>query len=190
MPNHVFSEIYIHVTWHTLADRSMLAGEVERYVHQSIQNRCRTTDGVFFHGIGGTVTHIHLALRIAPSIAISEVVRQLKGGSAHEANARFGQKAVDWQRGYGVVSFGKKNLEWILEYVRGQKEHHAKGIAQARLEACGDRNEALCAPHSVQEEPAEYGSERQKPARSRLKRGCCRRPPAGQSRGLARVEAG
>lgn len=30
------------------------------------------------------------------------------------------RKALEWQRGYGVVSFGKRNLEWVLDYVRRQ----------------------------------------------------------------------
>ena len=41
---------------------------------------------------------------------------------------------INWQRGYGVVSFGKNNLAWVLEYVGNQKEHHARGNAHDRLE--------------------------------------------------------
>ena len=54
--------------------------------------------------------------------------------------------AVLKQRGYGVVSFGKRNLDWVLDYVRRQREHHAGGQVQARLEACEATAEAESSP--------------------------------------------
>jgi putative transposase len=42
---------------------------------------------------------------------------------------------LDWQGGYGVVSFGAKDLEWVKRYVRNQKEHHARGTTHERLES-------------------------------------------------------
>ena len=38
------------------------------------------------------------------------------------------------QRGYGVVSFGKAHLDWVLDYIKHQREHHAHGRLEARLE--------------------------------------------------------
>jgi hypothetical protein len=32
------------------------------------------------------------------------------------------------------VSFGKKQLPWVLKYIANQKEHHASGRTEARLE--------------------------------------------------------
>jgi len=36
-------------------------------------------------------------------------------------------KALQWQRGLGVVNFGLKQLKWVQEYIANQKEHHASG---------------------------------------------------------------
>ena len=41
---------------------------------------------------------------------------------------------LQWQSGYGVVSFGTKDLPWVSDYIRNQKEHHASGKALERLE--------------------------------------------------------
>jgi hypothetical protein len=49
-------------------------------------------------------------------------------------NKTHGKKILEWQRGFGVVSFGKGNLDWILTYIANQKEHHAVGTAIERLE--------------------------------------------------------
>jgi hypothetical protein len=43
-------------------------------------------------------------------------------------------KILQWQSGYGVVSFGTRRLDWVVEYIRNQREHHAKGTVHERLE--------------------------------------------------------
>lgn len=77
-----------------------------------------------------------MALEIEPFVKIIDQVQELKGASSHEVNCRKGHKTLQWQRGYGVVSFGRKNLPWILDYIEHQREHHAAGHAHPRLEAC------------------------------------------------------
>jgi REP element-mobilizing transposase RayT len=134
MSSHVFHEIYLHFNWHVKDDQPVLTAELEPVVHQFISDRCKRTKGVYFHGIGGTETHIHLAVNIEPQVTISELVKDLKGGSAHDTNQDRGAQALNWQRGYGVVSFGKKNLPFVLGYIAAQKEHHAHGRTEYRLE--------------------------------------------------------
>ena len=107
---------------------------VEQVVHNLLTDRCRKSKGVYLHGLGGTDTHVHLAISIEPQVTISELVKDLKGGSSYETNQALGADTLGWQRGYGVVSFGKRNLPWVLEYIVHQKEHHARSRVVDRLE--------------------------------------------------------
>jgi putative transposase len=134
MSAHVFHEIYLHLNWHVKDDQPTLGEPIEAAVHRFLSDRCRKMKGVYLHGIGGTDTHVHLAVNIEPFVTISDMVKDLKGGSSHDANTHFGEKLLYWQRGYGVVSFGKKNLPWVLDYIARQKEHHARGTVYDRLE--------------------------------------------------------
>jgi putative transposase len=79
---------------------------------------------------------VHVVATIPPTLLISEFVGQLKGASAHDVNVQLGPhgKVLQWQAGYGVVSFGTRDLEWVREYVRDQREHHAHGRIHDRLE--------------------------------------------------------
>jgi len=77
---------------------------------------------------------VHLCLTIPPTLLISDFIGQLKGSSSHEVNQKLGRKALEWQAGYGVVSFGTGDLPWVREYVRDQREHHARGNVEDRLE--------------------------------------------------------
>ena len=63
-------------------------------------------------------------------------IGELKGGTAHDVNQQVGkrQKVLQWQAGYGIVSFGTNDLEWVVEYIRNQREHHARGTVHDRLE--------------------------------------------------------
>ncbi len=134
MSSHVYHELYIHLNWHTKENRALLRGEFEHLTHKVMRDKCRGIRGAYLHGLGGTDDHVHLAVSIEPSVTISELVRQLKGSSAHEVNQATGHKLLEWQRGYGVVSFGKSHLGWVLDYIRNQRQHHARGTLESRLE--------------------------------------------------------
>jgi putative transposase len=138
MSRNFYAEINLHITWHTKDSASLLVPQVEAVVHHYLRGRCINTPGVFIHEIGGIETHIHLALSIAPTVLISEFVGQLKGSSSHEANQKVGRKVLDWQTGYGVVSFGTRDLEWVRDYIRNQRDRHARGRVEERLERITD----------------------------------------------------
>ena len=134
MSSHVFHEIYLHLNWHTKDNSPLIIPKLEPAIHGYLRDRCRQTKGVYFHGIGGTENHVHLAINIEPFVTISDLVGELKGACSHEINKQERMKALEWQRGYGVVSFGTKQLPWVQEYIANQKQHHATGRVFDRLE--------------------------------------------------------
>ena len=149
MARNYYAEINLHLTWHTKESSPILVGSVEAVAHQELKKRCIETPGVFIHEIGGIETHVHLCVRIAPTVTISEFIGQLKGSSSHETNQKLGYKALEWQTGYGVVSFGTGDLEWVRAYVRDQRRRHDRREIEDRLE----RIEALEAQAGPREAP-------------------------------------
>lgn len=135
MSSHVYHEVFLHFNWHTKLDQPILSGDLEAVTYSELKAKCGRIKGAYLHGLGGTDTHVHLAMSIEPFVTISDFVQELKGASSFEVNKRMNRKALEWQRGYGVVSFGKRNLDWVLDYVNHQREHHAKGKINLRLEA-------------------------------------------------------
>jgi putative transposase len=134
MARNYYAEIHLHIVWHTKESRPLLMPKVEAIVHHYLRGRCINTPGAYIHEVGGIETHVHLCVSIAPTILISDFIGQLKGASSHDANQKAGGRVLDWQTGYGVVSFGTRNLEWVKAYVRDQRAHHARGTVEARLE--------------------------------------------------------
>jgi putative transposase len=147
MSQNFYSEILLHYVWHTKASMALLTPRIETAVHAYLKQRLINTPGVFVHEIGGTEDHVHVVVSIVPTVTPSELVGQMTGSSSHEINQRFGRKALAWQAGYSVVSFGTKDLEWVRAYVRNQKEHHARGTAQPRLEQITSEDDPAQAEH-------------------------------------------
>ena len=135
MPKNVYSEINLHMTWHTKNNAPVLTDSIESRLYHYLEHEVLKTKNVFFHAIGGIEDHIHLVTTIPPSLLISEWIGKLKGGSSFYINHEIAnRKLLDWQEGYGVVSFGTKDLKWVIDYVNNQKEHHARGTTNKRLE--------------------------------------------------------
>jgi putative transposase len=74
---------------------------------------------------GCAADHMHVVVRLASSVSLGELVRHLKGASAHELNhdsSPAGRFA--WQAGYWAESLGPADLDPIARYVRRQRDHH------------------------------------------------------------------
>jgi putative transposase len=140
MARNYYSEINLHLTWHTKESLPLLTTDIEPLAHRYIRQKIINTEGAFVHEIGGTQTHIHVAVTVPPTLLISEFVGQLKGFCSHEVNRQVGlrDKTLQWQTGYGVVSFGTGDLDWVNAYVQSQPEHHALGKVYDRLKKTGE----------------------------------------------------
>jgi putative transposase len=135
MSTRAYSEINLHITWHVKESLPIISEAIEPRLCHYLQHYALQTKGLIFHEIGGTETHVHIAVTIPPTLLISEWIGKLKGASSHYVNHELAnRKLLDWQAGYGVLSFGIKDLEWVLNYIRNQKEHHRKGTTVDRLE--------------------------------------------------------
>ena len=113
----------------------MLSEKIEARVHNHIKHSVLDTEGCLFREIGGTANHVHLVVSVPPTLVISDWIGRLKGASSHYINNEIAKrKLLEWQTGYGVVSFGSKDLSWVNAYVLNQKQHHAQGFTHERLE--------------------------------------------------------
>jgi putative transposase len=135
MPRNVYHEINLHIVWRTKGNTPVLVDHVENRCHHYVAHRAGQSPGVVVHVVNGTEDHIHVAVSVPPTLLVSEWIGQLKGASSHYINHEIcNAKVLDWQAGYGVVSFGTKDLPWVMQYIQAQKQHHAVGTTHDRLE--------------------------------------------------------
>lgn len=130
-----YSEINLHFTWHVKDNDPVIRDEIEMQLHRFLEGKAARTPGVSVHGIGGTDDHVHLVVSVPATLKPSEWIGELKGASSHYINHEVASRQVlQWQSGYGVVSFGRKDLPWVQAYVCNQREHHSSNDAHDRLE--------------------------------------------------------
>jgi putative transposase len=129
-----------------------------------LRDRILQSPGVLLHAIGGTEDHIHFAVTVPPTLSVSEWIGELKGASAHYVNhSLVNHKALEWQTGYGVVSFGMKAMPWVVRYVEDQRELHAKRTTHERLERVEIEKRKPVKTGSL-ERSGERGTGRKRPA--------------------------
>lgn len=70
MSIHAYHEIYLHLTWHTKHNQPILTPEIEDRLHHYLVHRSCESPGVFIYEIGGTKDHLHLAVRVPPTLLL------------------------------------------------------------------------------------------------------------------------
>ncbi|MCC6791195.1 MAG: IS200/IS605 family transposase [Thermomicrobiales bacterium] len=127
--------IYFHLVWSTKAREPLLIGNVAVLAERSLRANCRDHK-VVVHGLAIQPDHVHLALSIPPSIAVSTLVSRLKGSSSHLIRHAQGGSSPDfaWQAEYGAHSFGAKQLHDVVHYIEHQDERHAMNRLWDKLE--------------------------------------------------------
>jgi REP element-mobilizing transposase RayT len=109
MSSSVYSEINFHITWHTKSSLPMISAKIEERLYHYLTHRILETKGSILHAIGGIETHVHIGVSLPPKILVSDWVGKLKGSSSYYINHEVQPKALEWQRGYGIVTFGSPN---------------------------------------------------------------------------------
>ena len=137
-----FWRTYYHLIWATKERHPLITRERETELYKYIVDKSDSLNCII-HAIGGVEDHIHLVASIPPSLSIADFVKNIKGSSAHllNKNSRLSQSTVSfsWQRGYGLLSLGSKQLQQAVNYVKNQKNHHSQGTAIASLEQYNDK---------------------------------------------------
>lgn len=130
-----FWRCYYHVIWATKNRQPIMTPKIEAIVMNVIRNKSRELECPIL-AQNAVPDHLHIALNIPPSLAVAAWVKRVKGASSHEVNSMFPDlpERFQWQGGYSVLTFGVKNLEFVVRYIENQKEHHASGTLEPYLE--------------------------------------------------------
>ena len=86
--------------------------------------------------INGMPDHVHCLFLLNPQKSISQIIKQVKGSSSHFINGQdLMPEKFAWQTGYAAYSVSKSAIEKVFQYIKNQKQHHAKTIFQQEYEA-------------------------------------------------------
>ena len=82
--------------------------------------------------INGIADHVHFLFLLSPKKAIAETIKQVKGATSHWVNEQ--EPVVEkfyWQQtGYAAYSVNESQLDKVFQYIKNQRQHHAKRTFQ------------------------------------------------------------
>lgn len=77
--------------------------------------------------VNGVEDHVHCFFGHSPVLSVSDLMKELKAISSKYINEqKLTPRRFEWQRGYGVFSYSRSQVEAVRRYIRRQEMHHEK----------------------------------------------------------------
>ena len=136
-----FTSLHYHMVFSTKNRERWITSDVEERIWSYLGGIAKENK-VHPIQIGGIEDHVHLLLGAPASLAPSKIAQLIKGGSSAWIHETFpNMKGFAWQDGYGVFSVSKSNIPGVVDYIRGQREHHRTRTFQEEYIAFLKRHE-------------------------------------------------
>ena len=121
-----YSQIYIQVVFAVQGRQNLLQkerrDEVFKYMVGIIRNKGQRPIIV-----NGVEEHGHVFVGLKPSMALSDLVRDIKNNSSNFINHQAWIKGTfSWQEGYGAFSYSHSQIAYVYDYILNQEKHHNK----------------------------------------------------------------
>ncbi|MDP2935951.1 MAG: IS200/IS605 family transposase, partial [Dehalococcoidia bacterium] len=126
--------LFYHIVWATKDRQPLIKNSLAAKLHEHISGNA-TQLGAVVHAVGGMEDHVHMAVSVPPSMALSEFIRKLKGSSSHFVNHELpAASAFAWQGDYGIISLDSKQLDRVVLYIKEQMKYHTEKTTIPALE--------------------------------------------------------
>lgn len=130
--SHSCIENYLHIIFSTKNREPLIVPEIEARLHSYIVGISKRQK-VPVIKINGMEDHVHILLKLHPSVALATLIKEFKVYSTAWMK-RSGYPGFAWQEGYGGFSYSKSMLDPVIHYIENQKHHHRQISFKDELE--------------------------------------------------------
>ncbi len=129
-----FTQLNYHIVFSTKHRRPAIDVDLQSRLYEYLGGTIRSRKGQSIE-IGGTRDHVHILTKLSPTLAIADVIRDLKSNSSkwisELPDTRF---PFEWQKGYSAFTVSYSQIDAVQRYIRGQEEHHRTKSFQEEYE--------------------------------------------------------
>jgi len=124
--SNTYSQIFLHIIFAVKGRQSLISKkyseDIRKYITGIVTNlNCKMI------AINNMSDHIHLLIGLNPNISVSDLLEKIKSNSSKWINEnRFLSGKFEWQKGYGVFSYSKSQIDNVIKYIENQENHHKK----------------------------------------------------------------
>lgn len=96
--------------------------DIFKYISGLLENKkCH------LYRIGGVEDHIHIVTHVHPTIALANLVKDIKlATTSYIKEKKLFPQFRGWQEGYGAFTYSPSAKDNLINYVMYQEEHHRK----------------------------------------------------------------
>lgn len=121
-----YTQIYIQVVFAVQGRQNLIPpernDELQKYMTGIVTNH-----GQKLLAINNMPDHFHILIGLKPTMALSDLVGQIKSGSSGFINkSRWVNGRFEWQEGFGAFSYSHSQLGSVIRYIANQQKHHTR----------------------------------------------------------------
>jgi len=121
-----YSQVYLHFVFTVKGKQNLLLpkhnDELQKYITGIVQNRKQK-----LLAINNVSDHMHLFVGFGTTITMADFMEEVKAISSKFINTKgWIRGRFEWQRGYGVFSYSRSQIDDVIKYIINQQEHHKK----------------------------------------------------------------
>lgn len=118
------TRLLVHAIFSTKGRQDLIPPEIESELHAYLAGICRNCGSPLLTA-GGTANHVHLLISLSKTIALSDLMLNVKKDSSRWLKTKApGLERFGWQDGYGAFSIGQSQAAAVTAYIARQKEKH------------------------------------------------------------------
>jgi REP element-mobilizing transposase RayT len=119
-----YTNLLYHIVIGTKGRLPLIPKEMNPRLYQYLGGTVRALGGIALE-INGIENHVHLLVKLKPTVRISDFLRDLKSNSSAWAK-KSGLGKFSWQRRYGAFTVSESQKKIVRQYIKNQESHHKK----------------------------------------------------------------
>ena len=121
-----YAQRLYHIVYGTKNRKPVLIAAERRRLFGYLHGIIRNLD-CHLYRLNGTEDHIHMLVDIHPSVSLADFIRETKADSSRWRRENGIMPRFEyWQEGYGAFTKSWADKDMVIEYIKGQEEHHRK----------------------------------------------------------------
>jgi len=136
-----YTNLLYHIVYATKEHYPFITKDLRPKLHSYLGGTVRGMKGIALE-IGGVEDHVHLLVKLQPTISVSGFLSKLKSNSSTYTkkltNGRF-----SWRARFGAFTISESQVENVRDYIRTQEEHH-------RMMSFEDEFKVLLRKHNIE----------------------------------------
>lgn len=120
------SSVLVHLVFSTKNREPLITSAIETELFPVMATVLRELKSPSF-AINGTADHLHMLFSLARTIAIADLVEEVKTSTSKWIKTKGRPfRNFHWQRGYGAFSVSQSQIQIVKRYIANQKTHHRR----------------------------------------------------------------